>query len=300
MRLEPTPFRGVTSITPSRDNCARSTSYVGIMCTKPTLLVDDNTGPPQLNFPTDAVTIVAWTNTNNDNNYLVIVPTKLEVITTVTIHVYNNPAMTVGVPNFELYGLSSTVTNIPSGGPLPIDIIGNNQFSQSDQIVRPLTILTRNSGVNRAYLLKWNFNNLRDISWFIISEVSLCNDSPNIYPRITSISFSTPISNITTVTPLSNLHINGSLTLTCTISNEGKYQWTWTQGTNMISDTDPNTSIYSADATRTSVLVIPFPASSKTIRCNAMNTETYNTRTFEVLILSKLFKKIMRENNRIG
>ena len=73
---------------------------------------------------------------------------------------------------------------------------------------------------HNAYLLRWNFDNLLNVSIFVISEVLLCNDPLPIYDTST-ITFKSPITDNTIITPQSELLNIGSIMLTCTVSNGG-------------------------------------------------------------------------------
>ncbi len=55
------PYQEVLPITPGRDNCVNSPP-LGVICTPPTVLSDNNTGPtnPDLMKSADGLQFVAW------------------------------------------------------------------------------------------------------------------------------------------------------------------------------------------------------------------------------------------------
>ena len=192
------------------------------------------------------------------------------------------------MPNFELYGLENTVSAAPASTDpkLDVDIINNNELTLEHNNVRRITLRIRSPESHNAYLLMWNFDNLLNVSMFVISEVLLCNDPLPTYDTST-ITFISPISHNTIITPQSELLNNGSIMLTCTVSNEGQFMWRWIhEVTRIISDSEPGTSILRADGTRTSVLITPESASDSSFlySCDASFTilTGFSLRTFEI------------------
>ena len=296
MRLEPSPFNGISTIIPNVGTCVRE--RVGIVCEIPNVLTDDSTGPQQPDiFNANANVIkqfVAWSSCNQAS-YLTLVPQPSPAnISTIDIYTLNSPRNGISVPNIGLYGLESTVSATPTSTDpkLDVDIIDNNELSLEDNNVRRITLRIRSPASHDAYLLRWNFDKLLNVSLFMISEVQLCNDPLPVYDTST-ITFKSPISDTTIITPQSELLNNGSIMLTCTVSNEGQFKWRWIHGiTRIISDSDPGTSILSADGTRTSVLITPVSASDSSFlySCDASFTirTGFFARTFEISFPSML------------
>ncbi len=289
LRFEPDPYLSMTSITPGFDNCVREPSSIG--CSPPTLLSNGNTGPvnPDLSTQSDGRQFVAWT--GNTNNYLSLTPTSASTtISAINLYMYINPSQGVGLPNIKLYGMSSTTKIAPTmdDSLLQFNIINNDQISQLSNTVILLTLHLESVISYPTYLIVWDYNNLLNTDWFIMSEVSLCNDPPTTVPSTSMISFSNQtIDNNAIITPQSQLFNNGSLTVTCSVTNEGNFMWRWRKGPTTLTNNDPGTTILTADATRTSILTIP--ASSGIYFCDVSYTTriSYYGRTFSVAAISK-------------
>ena len=298
MRLDPSPFNGISTIIPNVGNCVRE--RIGIVCELPNVLTDNSTGPQQPDiFNNDIRQFVAWSS-SNPASYLTLVPQPSPAsVSTIDIYTLNSPRNGISVPNFELYGLESTVSATPTSTDpkLDVDIINNNELSLEDNNVRRITLRIRSPASHNAYLLMWNFDKLLKVSLFMISEVLLCNDPLPIYDTST-ITFKSPITDNTITTLQSELLNNGSIMLTCTVSNEGQFMWRWIHGvTRIISDSEPATSILSADGTRTSVLSTPVSASDNSFlySCDASFTirTSFSARTFQISFPSMLLKFIL-------
>ena len=180
MRLEPSPFNGISSIVPNVGTCIRE--RVGIVCEIPNVLTDNSTGPQQPDiFNANANVIkqfVAWSS-SNQASYLALVPQPSPVsVSTIDIYTLNNPRNGISVPNFELYGLAHAQSAAPASTDpkLDVDIINNNELSLEDNNVRRITLRIRSPASHNAYLLMWNFDKLLNVSMFVISEVLLCNN----------------------------------------------------------------------------------------------------------------------------
>ena len=287
-RLDPSPFHGTTTISPILPECERLS--VGIVCVSPNPLNDNVTGSLHPDFPFDAIKFVAWT--VSSQNYIVFVPTvKPIAVSAIDIYFYNNPGQGIGLPNFELHGLSSDVADSPSptDPELDFNIISNSELSQRDDQLRRIILAITTPSPYTAYSVRWSFDNLINISWFVLSEILLCNDPP-MNPT-SSISFSHPLTDTTFITPQTGLFRNGSLTLNCTIAIAGHFVWRWREGNTItLSGDDPGITILTGDGTRTSVLIVPIPSTTTVYHCDVSFTSVvaYHTKSFDVSILSKL------------
>ena len=247
--MKPDIYAGVASIVPGFDNCVRQSNT--IECSPPTILSDGNTGPvsPILHRPADGRQFVSWT--DNDDSYLILVPpATLTYVSAINMHLYINPSQHVGVPNILVYGASNPdqITSKSTDTLIPFDILSNDHLSDLDATVKKLTLRLRFLASYRAYVIVWDYNNLQNTFWFIMSEISVCSDPLITYPSNLTISFLTQ----------SQLLNNGTLTLICTVANEGSFMWRWRKGPTEITNNDPGITILSAHATRTSVLRISF------------------------------------------
>ena len=287
-RLDPSPFLGVTTISRQLIECERE--RVGIVCVSPNPLNDNVTGSLHPDFPSDAIKFVAWT--VSSHNYIVFVPTVTPLaVSAIDIYFYHNPGQGIGLPNFELHGLSSDVADSPSptDPELNFDIINNSELSQEDQQLRRIILVITTPSPYTAYSVRWSFDNLINISWFVLSEILLCNDPP-MNPT-SSISFSHPLTDTTFITPQTGLFRNGSLTLNCTVTIAGHFMWRWREpNTITLSADDPGTTILTGEGTRKSVLIVPIPSTTTIYHCDVsfVSVVVYYTKSLEVCILSKL------------
>ena len=132
MRLEPSPFNGISSIIPNVGTCVRE--RVGIVCEIPNVLTDNSTGTQQPDiFNANANVIrqfVAWCSSNQASYLALITQPSPASVSTIEIYMLNSPRNGISVPNFELYGLESTVSDTPTSTDpkLDVDIINMMSF----------------------------------------------------------------------------------------------------------------------------------------------------------------------------
>ena len=280
---------GTNAITTQLSNCEGS-SNAGTACVGVTVL-NNGDGLLYPNFPSDASNFVAWT--VNSRNFLTLIPSpKPSIINSIEIAFYNNPRQGFGWPNFQLHGLANDVTVFPrSGDPqLVFDIFNNSLLSQDDQKVHIVVLRIRSPGSFKGYAIQWNFGNLINVTWLVMSEVVLCRDQ--FGNQTTSISFSNPAADNTVITPQSELLSDDSLTLTCSVSNEGHFLWRWRKKNTTLINSVNGTKILYGDATRTSVITVPVPSIDSFYYCDISFTSAldYTTRSFEVIAQSSKFK----------
>lgn len=174
--------------------------------------------------------------------------------------------MNIGLPNFELYATSRATLIDPDSNvgdqtadPIEFDLLNNDQLSKDDFAVRKITIrprtpFTRN---DNAILFRWTFEGIYDdIQLLVMSEIQLCGDTQEAFTPGT-VQFLTPASEeVVMVQPSSTDLTSGALTLSCTVSLQGSFEWQWRKGDSELLKSDSKTSIFSSDGTRTSILII--------------------------------------------
>ncbi len=163
----------------------------------------------------------------------------------IELSILNNPRTNIGIPNFTIYGAITQYSEVE----LEHDIINNHLLTEEDHTVRQIILNIINPEPHTFYELKWNFNNLYNIDWFLLSEVILH----------TSISSTRSPARTTTASPTlitsTSGHVlsDGSIRLNCTTSGDGVFNWTWTFNDSVITDMK----IYTTDMSRTGILIVP-------------------------------------------
>ena len=293
-RLIPESFRGTPSIEPNSPNCHLDGART--LCLGGTLLNDNVLGPeePDINNSTHRRQFVAWRN-DTINPYLAfeLLSTENILLSAIDFYILNYPGQNIGLPKLSLYhtSMSSTVNPTDMGVmEIPFHILGNDQLSQNDSTRRKLTLCPRTpfSVIPRVegILLRWDFTGVSNVDYFLLSEVKFCTDSqPNFEPGV--VMFQTPaVDQI--VQPSAEVFASQtpSLTLTCTVSHQGSYEWRWKRGNVILNGTSTHQQyeILSADGTRTSKLVLK--------QLNFLDADIYTceaTYSFPVSFRSRIF-----------
>ena len=282
IRFEPTPFLGREAI---HKECFRQLET--FLCSVPNVLTDGTEGDfgiqvPDLSLDRDRRKFAAW-NSQNSKPYINLQPkTSKAVVSAIELHVLNSPRNGISVPNFEIFGMDFDFPRGPSSTDslIQFNILGNDRLSLNDHVVRTITLRIREPIPHNVYSLKWNFNGVYNVSWFLLKEVMLRNDTFPL-PNHRVISFITPMARTTTINSTSGHFISGPLRLICTVQNEGQFKWTWAHDHRIISESELGQNIFSADASRTSILVTSFTVNdvNSTYRCEVERNSSYS-RTF--------------------
>ncbi|XP_019863862.1 PREDICTED: uncharacterized protein LOC109593037, partial [Amphimedon queenslandica] len=166
-------------------------------------------------------------------------------LTRVDIYYYNNPSGGYGLPDIRT-GISTTgtedsYTNVVS------TFIDNSEVSQSDDNVQMLSliILTPQNFLflYQFFRLQFIFSSSFAATQTFISEMKFFTNTDTSFPAV-PIVFMSPNQTLQPDT------VQSSLTLSCTVDNNGTFAWTWTGPG--VSDGD----IKAADTTRTSILML--------------------------------------------
>ncbi len=283
VRLEPAVFRGVVTIAPGLHNCVRGPNYIS--CSPPTVLSDNNTGPanPDLFQSADIRQFVAWINVSD--GFLYVQPASTtSVVSTIHFHLDIDYSSNIGVPNFEITGITS------AGNPsvLSYEIINNGQISQKNKKVIQIIVRLQEPAGFSAFYITWNYNNLQNVIWMLMSELTLCNDfllSP--HTSMPAISFQYPVVDNTILITTQN---NETLTLNCTVSHDGHFVWRWKKIPYILSPSDTGINILTTYATRASIITIQ-SALPGFYQCEVSYATKlkYFSRTFVVSSNSKLW-----------
>ena len=198
----------------------------------------------------------------------------------IDLYFYKNAALRVGLPDVRLH-VAPTVTTVESQFvPIPFTIISNQSISDIDnQTVKVSLADTLNQDaenyVNNVIVrMTFNFNNSDTLDWMLISEVMMFTDTGEcnawswcmlyewviywytVFPTSAAVSPPQPPIIFTqdqvTVVQHNATDLVSSVRLTCSVTNDAAFEWSWT-GPNgaMISS-----SVFTADLTRSTALQI--------------------------------------------
>ncbi len=282
--MDSDPYQEVLPITPGRDNCVNSPPR-GVICTPPTALSDNNTGPtnPDLMKSADGLQFVAWL--KDDNGFGIFTGCSILLISpflvySIHLHMYIDQNSDIGVPNIEMYRVDPFRTTL-----LKYEIIGNSQISQSNSRVMLLVLRLQEPIYHDIFIIRWNHTFLYNITILLLSEITLCGDfvvSP-LY-SMPNISFQNPSvdNNIVNATQ------SGMITMNCTVSNDGHFVWRWRKVPIILSNSDTGISILTTYATRSSIITIQ-SATPGFYQCEVSHAtnDKYFSKTFTMLAQSK-------------
>ena len=174
-------------------------------------------------------------------------------ITAVKLNFLNYPAQNVSLPNIQL--LRTITIADTSGDNIDFVILGNEELSQDDYERTSVTLRLLMPLTSTYVLLRWSFEEVYDVEWFFLSEVTFCTDPQPLYSTSNeTIQFLSPEAN-EVIQPSAQDLASGVLVLTCTVSNQGSFSWLWKQNDTVI-NSDTKFQTFTADGTRTSKLII--------------------------------------------
>jgi hypothetical protein len=171
-------------------------------------------------------------------------------INTISIEFLDYPAQGFSLPNLELYSTTGPAIVNPSNPRaerIEFELQNNNILSQDDYRVTNVS-LSFSASSSRYYLLYWNYTGVYNLNYFMVSEVDFCSNTQQTGE--TQITFQDPRSDNSVIMPTVD-----KLTINCTVSSSGLFEWQWKQNGSMISN-NAKFSLFTADGTRTSILQI--------------------------------------------
>ena len=252
---EPETFRGVPPLMRSTEGCFIDTPFA---CGYNVILGDNAPVPRQPNLEnsgggnSDIAKFLVWP--NNTNKPYVVFRLQTQSITAITIEFLNYPAQGFSLPNLELYtvlGPSIVDPNSPLAQRIEFELQNNNVLSQDDYLVTSVSLIF--SSTSSDILLYWNYTGVYNIDFFMVSEVDFFFCSGTQLPGETQITFQDPQSNNSVIMP--TVTIARSITINCTVSSSGLFEWQWRQNETVLSN-NIRFSLFTADGTRTSILRI--------------------------------------------
>ena len=162
---------------------------------------------------------------------------------------YHNPSLGIGLPQFTFITTGSSVL---TGTPLQYTLLRNQDLSSGDATVRNATIALTTTKSNTFFHIKFAMTS--EIHQFAVSEVQLCSDAgiiivvqllylillvrlhaclsystATIEAETLSVSLnSEPLSGPDIILPADPANVPSDALLTCTVANQGRFQWQWT------------------------------------------------------------------------
>ena len=162
---------------------------------------------------------------------------------------YHNSSLGIGLPQFTFITTDSPAL---SGTPLQYTLLGNQDLSSGDATVRNVTIALTTTKSNTFFHIEFAMTS--EIHQFAVSEVQLCSDAgiiivvqllclillvrlharlfystATIEAEALSVFLnSKPLSGPDIILPADPANVPSHALLTCTVANQGRFQWQWT------------------------------------------------------------------------
>ena len=102
----------------------------------------------------------------------------LNSVRTVNLFFYHDPALGIGLPEFNLSG---SISETLPGTPLLYTILGNQDLGAGDTQVRNVTLALTQSIVGDANRFHIAFSLISGVQQFALSEVELCSDVGKLF-----------------------------------------------------------------------------------------------------------------------
>ena len=233
-------------------------SFDVYVCRGETILSDNILGPQQPNTTNihHLDQFVIWP--KSSSHLFISFEVSLRIITAIDIYLLSYSSESFGVPKFQLYQTPDAAITDPDNSraqTVEYDLLNNNQLSMFDSSVRRITLRPREPFSSEGVLLTWTFTDVYNVNFFAVSEFSFRNKPIDFVPG--EVEFQSPTTDIPeVVVPSAEVLNSGSLAFICTVASQGLYTWQWRKDGELITGDD--ISIQSAEATRTSFLVLTF------------------------------------------
>ena len=194
---------------------------------------------------------LVWHN-SADRPYVNFLFSSAQLLTGMNIQFLNYPAQGFSLPNLELYsviGPAIVDPNSPRNQRIDFELQNNNVLSQDDYQINTVSLIF--SSTSQYFLLYWNYTGVYNLDFFMVSEIDFCSNTQP--PEIT---FQDPQSDNSVIMPtVEELTVARHITLNCTVSSSGLFEWQWRQNETVLSNSI-RFSLFTADGTRTSILRI--------------------------------------------
>ena len=192
---------------------------------------------------------IVWPS-STDSPYMTFDFGGVQSVTAINVEFLRYPAQGFSLPNLQLYSTSSFFTTDPNNAqPIEFELRNNSVLSQDDYKVTNVSLIFSRS--SSRFLLRWDYTGVYNLNFFMVSEVDFCSDTQP--PGEAQITFQDPQSVNSVIMLTEELAVTGSVTLNCTVSSSGLFEWRWKQNGSVISN-NGRFSIFTADGTRTNIL----------------------------------------------
>ncbi|XP_003387055.2 PREDICTED: uncharacterized protein LOC100639991 [Amphimedon queenslandica] len=227
--INPSPFNGSNeTMTDPNSDCAATL----ITCFGNTSKLTDGYFGPMDSLNGQLGRFFAF---NQNDSRLTFNP--FSAVPTVVLYFFNSPADGIGLPQLE-------VSN--AGPPVPYFFFNNDELTLTDSQLRTVTLHLNQT--LPTFQIDFTFPSNSRIDWFLVSEVQLFAGTPVSAP-MEDIAFKDGSISVVTLGPD---NIESSISINCTILNNGSFHWNW-----LFNNTIPITDeLFIEDATRTSILYI--------------------------------------------
>ena len=205
-------------------------------------------------YTRDIEKFLVWPN-STDRPYVNFAFNSMQLLTGINIEFLNYPAQGFSLPNLELYsavGPGITDPNNSRNQRIEFELQNNYILSQDDYRVTNVSLSF--SSTSQYFLLYWNYTGVYNLDFFMVSEIDFCSNT--LPPGETQITFQHPQSDNSVIMPtVEELTIARYITINCTVSSSGLFEWQWRQNETVLSN-NIRFSLFTADGTRTSILRI--------------------------------------------
>ena len=238
----PAPFNG-SNLTTTGANCFMAQVGQTTECRASSKLIDGEFGPM------DSLTgqlgrFFAFNQNDSRLNFNIG-----KNVSKVVVYFFNSPADAIGLPLIKVIG----------NRPVPYFFSDNDDLTQTDSQLR--TVALQLSQKLLSVQLDFTFPSNSRIDWFLVSEVQFYNGKKisvfNVIFVLTGTPISAPMEGIIfkdgnySVVTLGPDNIQSSISLNCTVINNGSFEWQWEHNGVPVTD-----QVFIEDATRTSILNI--------------------------------------------
>ena len=271
----PAPFNG-SMLTTTGTNCSIPQIGRPIECSASSKLIDGDFGPMD-SLMGQLGRFFAFN--QNDSRLSFTLGTN---VAKVVVYFFNSPADAIGLPLIKVLK--------PVNQPVPYFFSGNDDLAQIDSQLRTVTLqLSQESSVVQ---LDFIFPSNSRIDWFLVSEVQFYNGKKISVFNVIFVSTDTPLSppmediifkdGDYSVVTLGPDNIQSSISLNCTVINNGSFEWQWKRNGLPVTD-----QMFIEDATRTSILNIDQPSGSNkgNYTCTANSAGSTNQRIINLQII---------------
>ena len=252
---------GVVPLRASSDSgCFINTAHPGFNCVYDQNILGDNAQVPrQPNLDSedgnnDIGKFLVWSR-EAANPLISFLFSQPMTVTSLNIEFLNYPAQNFSLPNLQLYESPAYFNTDPESSGfqrIPYDLLNNGGLSQDDYTVTTVS-MTFSAVSSENFLLTWNYADVYNLDFFMVSEMYFCTDSGPPASNV-QIVFQTPqVSNSEIVPTVEDVTSVKMLVLNCTVSSAGLYVWRWRKNNGLISN-NADFHVFTADGTRTSKL----------------------------------------------